>query len=228
MKSTQFTKSTKAKGFTLLELMIVVSLMSLVMLIIFLLFSSMLRSTRTIDAKVKMRDEARTGLNHVARNLRMADSRNAGVLLYETANGVVVDMSEGTLVEGDIFDNITFRRPIDADNDGTPFIADTMTVEWSDPVTITLDRDDANEDGDIWQLVQLDEDGDFTRLLVDDISPVVNSGTGGDYDTSSLGGAFFTIIDAKTLQITLIQRRQLESGMGTIVTRYDDYVSIRN
>lgn len=228
MKPILSKKTSNSKGFTLVELMIVVALLSLVLLIIYLMFTGMMRSTRMMDAKVKMRDEARTGLNHVTRNLRMADSRNAGELLYETAGGVVVDMSEGTLVEGDIFDNITFRRPIDADNDGTPFEANTTNVEWSDPVTITLDRDDTNGDGDIWQLVQLDENGNFTRLLVDDISPVVNSGAGGDYDTSSLGGAFFTILDAKTLQITLIQRRQLGPGMTTIVSRYDDYVSIRN
>lgn len=214
-----------SKGFTLIELMIVTALLTVILLITYMLFMAMIRSTRMMDAKVKMRDEARTGLSHITRNLRMADTTTAGQLQYTNSGGT---LSNWPPPANTFADNITFRRPIDADGDGTPFIEDTTTVEWSDPVTLTIDTDDVNGDGDTLQLVQIDNNGNFMRLLISDISPVVNSGGSGPYDTPAVGGLAFSSIDNNTIQITVIQRRQLGSGMPTIVSRYDDYVTMRN
>ena len=215
-----------SKGFTLIELMIVIAVLSVIMLIIFMIFIGMIRSTRMMDAKVKMRDEARTGLSHITRNLRMADRvANPGQLQYTTPGGTV---STWPPAGGTFVDNITFRRPIDSDNDGTPYLAGTTTVDWSTPVTLTLDKTDANGDGDTLQLVQLDNNGNFMRLLISDISPVVNSGGSGSYDTPAVGGVAFSQIDLDTIRISIIQRRQLGSGMPTIASRYDDFVTVRN
>ena len=222
------------QGFTLIELMVVVALLSIILLIIYMLWISMIRSTRMLDAKVKMRDEARTGLNHVIRNLRMASTRDTDELSYDDSDGNTVfwDSTDPWII-GAIFDNITFHRPVDADGDGTPFVEDTMVEEWSESITYTLDTQDVNEDGKTLQLVQIASDGKFMRLLIDDISPIFDSGTEGPYNTPIVDGVeftglAFTFIDGKTIEILVIQRRSLGPGMPTIVSRYEDRVTMRN
>ena len=60
------------RGFTLIELMIVIAILSILMLVLFNIWLTMLRATRVMDSKVQMQDQARQAMQHMTANLRMA------------------------------------------------------------------------------------------------------------------------------------------------------------
>ena len=62
-----------ASGFTLIELMIVVAVLSVMLLVLYQIWMNNERATRMLDAEIKMRDEARLGVSTMVRNLRMAE-----------------------------------------------------------------------------------------------------------------------------------------------------------
>lgn len=62
-----------ASGFTLIELMIVVAVLSVMLLVLYQIWMNNERATRMLDAEIKLRDEARLGVSTMVRNLRMAE-----------------------------------------------------------------------------------------------------------------------------------------------------------
>ena len=227
-------------GFTIIELMVVVALLSIMSGIMLSAFVAMMQQSQTVNSKIKMRNDARLGMDYMMANLRMAkfnrdtDNVDDMVIMYEDTDGNVGVWPPPELAGTEFSEpvnSITFVRPIDADNNGSPFEGDTPNINWSVPITFQLDEDDANGDGRTDQIVQLN-DGDFARVVVGDISPVVNSGNGSIYDTPATGGLAFqgeaADGDTTKVYVTLIQRRDVGARNDAIVMRYDSFVDIQN
>lgn len=222
-------------GFTLIELMIVIAILAILLLILFAIWMSMIRATRLVDAKVKMRDESRQALQHMTSNLRMAGLNNANATTtIQYDNGTAWPPPDEDDLWSEPVNSISFIRPVDG-VDGMPFVAGSHEINWSVLVTYQLDVDDANGDGDTQQLVQLNGpvgDEVFVRLLASDISDF-DSGQNGIYDVSTIAGETGIefragVYDPSMIWISIIQRRSLGPGMPSIVTRYDDYVDVEN
>ncbi|MFP6581114.1 MAG: type II secretion system protein [Candidatus Hydrogenedentota bacterium] len=237
-------KRESRRGFTLVELMIVMAILAILMLILFAIWMSMIRATRLVDAKVKMRDESRQALQHMTSNLRMAgfNNENAPTTIQYDNGTAWPPPSDVTDLWSDPVSSISFIRPV-AEADGMPFVAGSHEINWSELVTYQLDVTDANGDNDFLQLVQLNGpvgDQRFVRLLASNISDF-DSGNATIYDVTP--SADPTLVDRpfgvefragsvseddSVIWISIIQRRSLGPGMPWIVTRYDDYVDVEN
>lgn len=233
------TKENGKSGFTIVELMIAVAILSVMSAAIFAAFIAMLNQSQLVQAKIKVRNDSRLGMDYLLSNLRMAklnrDQGNAvdPILQYEDEFGALQDWPPPELVGTEFSEpvnSITFVRPLQS-ADGTPFVANSAEINWSAPITFQLDVDDANGDGRTNQLVQL-YDGDFARVVIEDISPVINSGGGSIYDTPATGGIAFqgsaNAGDESKVFVTLIQRRDVGLRENAVVMRYDSFVDVQN
>lgn len=211
-------------GFTLIELMISISILSILLLVVYGMGMNMLKSQRILDSKVRLRDESRIAAMHIMRNLRLANTSGkegitVPVLQYFDDND---DLQNWPPLEP--VDNIVFYIPVDLDLDGFPVTGGV--IDWSPQIIIQLDVDDINEDGKRNQIVQI-VDGDFSKVLASDID-VINEGTGifsGNSEEDEDGNISFEL---KRVNLTINQRADLGANFGEVVTRYDDSVLIRN
>lgn len=218
----------RTAGFTLIELMMVLFILSILLGILYQIWMSNERATRMLDSKVKMRDEARLGMSHIVRNLRMA---NFGTMSYIDENDVnqvwppPAPPNAGSLVRG-----IVFTRPVDLDGDGNPYAGNNMAVDWSGAVTIRVDTNDINGDGITGQVVQL-LNGAFIKVLINDIAPANRDSSGTIYDTPGAGGFWFSAPEAlpsQLVQISMVQQRNLVTVPGFVVNYYEEFVRVRN
>lgn len=135
---------TRVSGFTLIEMMIALSIMSLVMLMLMTLSMSMGSAARFQDAKITSQDDARTGMMVFAQEVRQA-SRNS--------------INWGALP------NSTISYRVAVDNDGNGFAVDANNnLELGPVITVGADTADLNNDGEttnqlIWS------DGVTVRVL---------------------------------------------------------------
>lgn len=203
------------------------------MLVLFNIWLAMLRTTRVMDSKVQMQDQARQAMQHMTSNLRMAailQGRDPAPPQFVNYDGGAL-WPPATPIDDDwspAVNNISFVRPV-AGPDGLPFANNTADINWSGVVTYQLDTGDANGDGNTLQLVQL-IDGAFTRLLATDISPVQIPANGNIYDPPATGGVAFRARsdDPNMVWISIIQRRSPGPGAPDVVTRYESYVQMEN
>ncbi len=223
------TRTYRRSGFTMIELMVAIAVLSVLMIGMYSIGMSMLRGQRLLDAKVKMRDEARGGMVHMMRNLRMANMdplSTVAKVQYTDSAGVLQDWPPAS---GSYVDNIVFFIPQDLNGDGIP--ATNGVVDWTTSITFQLDADDINGDGKTQQVVQL-LDGVFTKVLISDIAPFTTIATNPEiaplYQSLASTGGFSFTGDADRVNISVIQRLTLGPGMSDVVTRYDDTVLFRN
>ena len=236
-------------GFTLVELMIVVAILAILLGIIYAVFSSMYRSTALLEAKIRMRDEARTAMQFMTSNLSMAALNNhtfdvdpaapeyldSALKLHYEVNDVDIAWPPPLDDAADFYtrpvDTIEFIRPI-AGPDGLPFSpVNTSFINWSDVIRYSVIPSvdgDGNATGD-FELVQF-VNGVQTRTLATNIAPVGDNGVG-EFAVPAVGGFFVQSEagDDSRLRIVIIQRMDLGWGsQPTVWSRYDGYVDVRN
>lgn len=106
------------KGFTLIEILIVVAIFSVVMTFIYSIMASGRSSWYTADTAIYVQQQARQALDVMAKELRQSST--------SVISGVPADDVNYT--------SITFRIPEDTDSDGD-VLNSTYDVEWSNPIS---------------------------------------------------------------------------------------------
>ena len=144
------------QGFTLIELMVVVSLLTIVVGTLFLLANSTGEAARVQEAKTASRDQVRNAMAPIVRELRQASTSS-------------INWSE---LPGSA---ITYSIPVDISGNGHP-VNEAGQLELSPVRRIGLDEDDINDDGLTDTQAVLTEDGVFLRVLASYLTP---DGTGG-------------------------------------------------
>lgn len=140
------------RGFTLLEVTVVVAIMSILTGILYLLGASLHSAYRVQEGKVLTQDAARNGMMLVTRELRQAAVSSI------TAAGWPAT-------------SVSYRAAIDASGNGWP-VDESGKIELSPVRTIGLDLDDANGDGKTTdQLVLIETGSDSVRVLASDLAP---------------------------------------------------------
>ena len=146
------------QGFTLIELMVVVSLLTIVVGTLFLLANSTGEAARVQEAKAASRDQVRNAMAPIVRELRQAST--ASINWNELPGSA-----------------ITYRIPVDISGNGVP-VNEAGQLELSPARRIGLDDEDINDDGFTDTQAVLTEDGVFMRVLASYLNP--DDGAGGE------------------------------------------------
>jgi type II secretory pathway pseudopilin PulG len=126
-----------AEGMTLIELMIVMTVLTTVLGLLFLLGDNLQRSVAAQEAKVSTQDSVRTGMQTAMRELRQAAR---GTVTWNTLPGA----------------SISYQRADDLDGNGTA-VDSGLFLELGPQRTLQRDVDDVNSDGlTLTQLVVID------------------------------------------------------------------------
>lgn len=140
----------KSYGFTLLEVMISVTVLTLVMGAIFAISSALAQSTQVQETKVSTSDDARTAMLFLERELRQA---SIGSINWASLPA----------------DRISYRTATDIDGNGTAVDASGF-LELGPVCTISRDMTDLNGDGlTVTQLIWTD--GANVRVIANGLSP---------------------------------------------------------
>lgn len=146
------------QGFTLIEMMVVVSLLTIILGTLFVLANSTGEAARVQEAKTASRDQVRNAISPIVRELRQASASS-------------INWSE---LPGSA---ITYRIPVDITGNGHP--VDTAgQLELSPGRRIGLDDNDVNNDGLTETQAVLAEDGVFLGVLASYLTP--DGAAGGD------------------------------------------------
>ena len=152
-------RAAPASGMTLLEVMIAVTILTVVLSVLFGLAMSLGDTARVQEAKTTTFDEARKGMIYMARDLRQAQNFGLSALPADT---------------------VTYCIAIDVDGNGTA-VDMSGHLELSGPRTITRDVDDLNGDGiTLSQLVLWN--GDSAMVLANDVMPNEDLNDNGELD----------------------------------------------
>ncbi|MFH1045459.1 MAG: type II secretion system protein [Candidatus Omnitrophota bacterium] len=111
----------RERGFTLIELMIVLTVFGLILGAIFAVMYVGKQSWSQGGTKVEIQQEARRAMEEIVRELR------------ESAQDVVT----GVLADGTAYNAITFRMPDDIDGDGDVLDANGV-IEWGTPISFSV------------------------------------------------------------------------------------------
>ncbi|MBN2309266.1 MAG: prepilin-type N-terminal cleavage/methylation domain-containing protein [Candidatus Hydrogenedentes bacterium] len=140
----------KRNGFTLIEIMISVTILTVVLGILFTLATNLGRSARIQEAKVTTVDEVRTAMMFVTREIRQASMGS---------------ISSGTLPGP----ALTYRVAIDADGNGSA-VDVAGNLELSGTRTLARDVNDLNGDGQtVTQLIMVE--GTDVRVIANNLLP---------------------------------------------------------
>jgi len=199
----------KHEGFTLIELMVAMGILSSLTLIIYTVAFGTIRSARTIDDKVLLQQQGRLALSEMVRNLRMADDAS-----IETAGGNPIGNAAVT--------SIVFRRPVDTVGNGMA-VDNNGAIEWSNDITYSVFAN-ADITTNNLSLVQMDTNGNVTKNFTNYLSPIANSG---DFYDAPNGGVEFVRINGG-IQITMILQKGKAGSESVIRVRLDDFVTPRN
>lgn len=138
------------RGFTLLELMFAVAIMTVVMGVLFSLSLGIGNTASVQDVKMNSNDEARRAMLAVAPRLRQA--------ARETVNFDQMPT-----------DVLTFKMPVDTDGNGLA-VDKYNAIELGPEIEIRRDRYDQNKDGlTMTQLIMIS--GESIRVLANDLAP---------------------------------------------------------
>ena len=195
------------RGVTLLELMMAMSILTVVMGVLFTLSISIGDTAKLQDVKVVNNDEARRALQAVVPRLRHAQfsSVNTGEM------------------PGDV---LRFQMPDDLDGNGTA-VNISGDLELGNPVTIQRDVDDANEDGvSNTQLVMIS--GNTVTVLANQLSPDAGPAPVQVGEIAPENNAGFWV-EEQNGGILLTIRTQGESRRGTLIRQqFTELVDPRN
>lgn len=217
----------RGSGFTLIETVIGLVILTFVTLVLYSLSMEMTKSVLVQDSKFIIRDEARLAMQDIVRHLRMS-ARST----FLTAD------EDGTLVAlgAEPVTNIVFRMAQDGpetDEDGNALtpngvaVTREMTLGLSQPITYMLDLNDLNGNGKTTaELVQVDGNGGLVRVLSSNLSPVAVGPDGGFYE-APLGGVTFQDVGG-AIQVTLILRRKAALSGTVLALRLDEIVAPKN
>lgn len=114
-------------GFSLLELMIVMAIMSVVMISLYTLGANMQLAAASTEARITSQDDVRNGMQFIGRELRQATVASLGANKFPTAT-------------------LSYQRAADLDGNGFP-VDKNITLEVTPLRIITRDVDDLNHDG---------------------------------------------------------------------------------
>ncbi len=204
-----------AGGFTLLEVAMATSVLTIMLGMLYGAAWAMLKTARTQDSVVMLNAEARQAMSIIVRNLRQAQG---STILANNGGGFVA-------MGGNAQTNIQFRRVADVDGNGNALNV-LMALETTGPFWITRDTNDANADGQrLTQLVRLNQFGQVVEVIANHISPAVVTG---DMYSAPNGGVLFQDIGGGNIQVTLILRHRADPSLPMMVVRLDEVVSPRN
>lgn len=151
----------RKSGFTLIEVMMVVLLITAVSTVLYSLNFTMTRSALHQESMTMLRDEGYTSLDYMGRRLRMA--RSATILTDN--NGTLAPLVNNVAT------NLRFQMATDLDGNGLA-IDDEFNVELTAPLVFRSDDNDANRDGfSTRQLVHMDTNGNVVRVLSNHLRP---------------------------------------------------------
>ncbi|HIJ65032.1 MAG TPA: prepilin-type N-terminal cleavage/methylation domain-containing protein [Candidatus Hydrogenedentes bacterium] len=136
------------KGFSVLEVMIVIALLTVVMGTIFSVASSVQRTADMQQARATAHDEVRRAIQTIARDLRLAARSSVSALPAA---------------------QIKYRVAVDLDGNGSALDVHGG-IELSPERVIMRDRDDVNHDGARHEQLIL-VDGDAVRVLANGLAP---------------------------------------------------------
>lgn len=183
-------------GFTLLEVMASVAILTIVSGMLFMLAGSLNAAALSQEAKMASQDEARQGMEFIARELRQAASSSIGGVLPGPA--------------------LTYRVADDVDGLGLGAAVDIGgSIELRPARTLTRDLTDANGDGQtVTQLVCI-ENGAVIRVVTNGLIPNEdtnnNSALDGGEDANSNGvldrGIWFEQ-DGSGIRVTIQAQRR--------------------
>jgi prepilin-type N-terminal cleavage/methylation domain-containing protein len=139
----------KRAGFTLLEMMISITILTTVLGVLYMLSMSITQSVTTEEAKMASQDEARRALQFIVRELRQAASQS-----------VMLDILPGPA--------ISYRVATDVDGNGTA-VDVGGNLELGGIRFIGLDTNDSNGDGLRNQLIL--NDAGNVRVLANNLVP---------------------------------------------------------
>lgn len=171
-------------GFTLLEVMIVASVLGMVSVTLYYLDLAMVRSALYQESITRLRDEGRLALQYMARHIRMAES---ATLVSSATSGNPIPLGTAAVTE------LAFTEVTDADGDGWPTAPD-FAIEQTNLNGFATDDNDMNSDGlSTTQLLHLREDDsggvNVVRILTSKIR-----GTGGVAFRRAAGGVQVTLV----------------------------------
>ena len=204
-----------ASGFTMIEMMIALSIMSLVMLMLMTLSLSMGSAARFQDAKITSQDDARTGMTSLIRDVRQA-SRNS--------------INWGALP------NSTISYQIATDNDANGFAVDANNdLELGPVVTIGVDAADLNGDGQTTdQLVW--SDGNTVNVLANGLMTTTEDANGNNALDAGEDANLNGVLDqglliqpiGSGLLITIQTQRPADAAGTNVTSVFTEFVVPRN
>ncbi len=213
------------RGFTLIEVMVVTSLLTIVMGVLYLVSMGMAQAAQIQETKIILRDEARLSMQEITRQMRMC------------SRGTLVSWDTGAPVPlgAAVSQSIGFQRVEDVagvDGFGNPFAVNgvgvnpDLSIGLGPMMGYGVDDADLNGDGkSVTQLVEYDLNGNIVRVLANNLSPVVNApGTPADAPN---GGIEFLQI-GNGVQVTLIFSRRIAVNQLPLTFRVVEFVSPRN
>jgi prepilin-type N-terminal cleavage/methylation domain-containing protein len=192
------------RGFTLIEMMITILVLSGVMLGLYYVNLAMTRAALQHESMAVVRDDGRIALQQMSRILRMARQTS---IAFIDGEGNVVPLGNSPV------DHIQFQAADDIDGNGVA-VAQDFSVEWTPIIAFGVDADDANGDGySTTQLCQFDENAGVVQVFTNHLDP-----NGGLLFQNTNGG----------VQISLQLFRPASGNRAQVVTRMDQVVSVRN
>lgn len=146
----------KNAGFTLIEVIITVFILSSVMMVIYYVEMAVVRASVHQETTMTLRDEARLGLQYMTRVLRGAEKTS---LQAPDKNGELAALGDG------VASTLRFQVVEDSDGNGVALNAE-YELELSPPVAFVIDETDSNGDGlTDTQLVHVDEEGNVIHVI---------------------------------------------------------------
>lgn len=211
LSPTQFCRGRAAKGFTLIELMVVAALLTIIMGILVTIFLNTVTTARFQETDVRMRDESRRAIQRTVDLVRTADSNT--LQLVDTT-GTVVPFAPGVVGTG-----IFFQLPTDTDgnfsiNDGTG------NAEYTDFFYIGIDPDNPNILGEWTPDIDPADYPNFTSEPAEQFTRLIAlPNNNADASNAPNGGFVLTVLDEDEIRIDLIMQTQLGGVNSRVVTR---------
>jgi prepilin-type N-terminal cleavage/methylation domain-containing protein len=195
------------RGMTLLELMMAMSIMTVVMGVLFTLSISIGDTAKLQNVRVQNNDDARRALIAVVPRLRQAQSASINTGDFP----------------GDV---LSFRMPADLDGNGTA-VDINAELETGDLVTIQRDVDDLNLDGlSNEQLIMID--GDTIAVLANNLAPDTGPVPVPEGEVPPENRAGFWV-EQQSGGILMTIRTQGETRRGTLIRQqFTELVDPRN
>ena len=206
-------------GFTMIEMMIALSVLMVLMMVAHTLFSSTVRAAAILESKSYQRDDARNAMQYISRRLALAES--ATILGVQAGGGLAP-------LDGNPVNGIRFRFARDMDGNGAgvdgagnaeygPFL--TWRIATAADGVLVIPNGSRT-------LAEFDDLGNLTQILATTVSRPFD-GPGVFYDAGGTGGIAFSQVGAAT-NISLIMRRRSSVNAVETVLRLDRLVNSIN